>query len=297
MRKHGCIAVIVFLMTMFFHGQTLAKDSDVVAKIGEKKITVADFERILGYVDTDRQKLFEQNPQLKETLLNQIVQSTVISDLARKKGFDNRTDVKEQLKIVTDNFLANEYLKREIANKITVSESEMKSYYEAHKDEFKIPEMVKASHILVRMDASSSEDDRKKAREKAENILKKIKSGENFAKLASEMSEDPGSKTKGGDLGFFPRGRMIKPFEEIAFSMKPGETSDLVETQFGYHIIKVEEKKEASVETFNAAKERINQKLSQDQIKTKVAEFIETTMKDAAVEMHPEILTGEGISK
>lgn len=292
MRKYGCIVVIVFLMTMFFLGQTAAKESDVVAKIGEKKITVADFERILGYVDTDRQKLFEQNPQLKETLLKQIVQSTVISDLARKNGFDNKADVKEQLKIVTDNFLANEYLKREIANKITVSESEMKLYYEGHKDEFKIPEMVKASHILIRLDASSSEDDRKKAREKAEDILKKIKSGEDFAKLASEMSEDPGSRTKGGDLGFFPRGRMIKPFEEIAFSMKPGEISDVIETQFGYHIIRVEEKKEESVETFDAAKERINQKLSQDQIKTKVAEFIENTMKDAAVEMHPEILTG-----
>jgi len=280
-------------MIVFVQGKAMAKDAEIVAKIGDKKITVADFERILGYVDTERQKLLEKNPQLKEALLKQIVQSMVIADLAKKKGFDKKADVKDQLKLFSDGFLANEYLKKEVASKITVSDDDMKLYYDGHKDEFKTPETVRARHILVRVDTSASESDKKKAKEKTEDILKKIKSGEDFVKLASEMSDDPGSKSKGGDLGFFSRGRMIKPFEDAAFSLKPGEVSDVIETQFGYHIIKVEEKKDEAIETFDAVKERINQKLLQDQIKSKVTDFIEKAMKDAKVEMHPEAITGE----
>jgi len=293
MRKYVGILGILLLMIVFVQGKAMAKDAEIVAKIGDKKITVADFERILGYVDTERQKLMEKNPQLKEALLKQIVQSMVIADLAKKKGFDKKADVKDQLKLFSDGFLANEYLKKEVASKITVSDDDMKLYYDGHKDEFKTPETVRARHILVRVDTSASESDKKKAKEKTEDILKKIKSGEDFVKLASEMSDDPGSKSKGGDLGFFSRGRMIKPFEDAAFSLKPGEVSDVIETQFGYHIIKVEEKKDEAIETFDAVKERINQKLLQDQIKTKVTDFIEKAMKDAKVEMHPEAITGE----
>lgn len=293
MRKYVGILGILLLMIVFVQGKAMAKDAEIVAKIGDKKITVADFERILGYVDSERQKLLEKNPQLKEAFLKQIVQSMVIADLAKKKGFDKKADVKEQLKLFSDGFLANEYLKKEVASKITVSDDDMKLYYDGHKDEFKTPETVRARHILVRVDTSASESDKKKAKEKAEDILKKIKSGEDFVKLASEMSDDPGSKSKGGDLGFFSRGRMIKPFEDAAFSLKPGEVSDVIETQFGYHIIKVEEKKDEAIETFDAVKERINQKLLQDQIKSKVTDFIEKAMKDAKVEMHPEAITGE----
>lgn len=293
MRKYVGILGILLLMIVFVQGKAMAKDAEIVAKIGDKKITVADFERILGYVDTERQKLLEKNPQLKEALLKQIVQSMVIADLAKKKGFDKKADVKDQLKLFSDGFLANEYLKKEVASKITVSDDDMKLYYDGHKDEFKTPETVRARHILVRVDTSASESDKKKAKEKTEDILKKIKSGEDFVKLASEMSDDPGSKSKGGDLGFFSRGRMIKPFEDAAFSLKPGEVSDVIETQFGYHIIKVEEKKDEAIETFDAVKERINQKLLQDQIKSQVTDFIEKAMKDAKVEMHPEAITGE----
>lgn len=293
MRKYVGILGILLLMIVFVQGKALAKDSEIVAKIGDKKITVADFEKILGYVDSERQKLLEKNPQLKEALLKQIVQSMVISDLAKKKGFDKKADVKEQLKLFSDSFLANEYLKKEVASKITVSDDDMKLYYDGHKDEFKTPETVRARHILVRVDTSASESDKKKAKEKAEDILIKIKSGEDFVKLASDMSDDPGSKSKGGDLGFFSRGRMIKPFEDTAFSLKPGEVSNVIETQFGYHIIKVEEKKDEAIETFDAVKERINQKLLQDQTKSKVTDFIEKAMKDAKVEMHPEAITGE----
>jgi len=286
-------SLLLFAMTLFY-GNAFAQNDEIAATIGDKKITVSDFNTIIGYLDSDKQKVLEKNPQLKESFLRQIVQSMVISDLAKEKGFDKKPEVKKQLELFTENFLANEFLKREVAQKVTVSEEDMKSYYEGHKDEFKTPEMVKARHILIRVAPAASEEDKKKAKEKAEDILKKIKDGgEDFSKLASDLSDDPGSKSKGGDLGFFPKGRMVKPFEDAAFSLKPGEISGIVETQFGFHIIKVEERKDASVEPLEKVKERINQKLLQERVKTKIAEFIDNAMKDAKAEIHPEVFTGE----
>lgn len=290
MRRYVSI-IGIFLMIIFVRGEVLAGD-DVVARFGDKKITVSDFNRIIGYVDPERQKIFEKNPQLRETLLRQLVQSMVISNVAKKKGFDNKSGVKEQLKFFTDNYLANEFIKQEVANKVTVSEDDIKNYYSARKDEFKKPEMVKVRHILFKVDPSASESDKKKAKEKAEDILKKIKAGEDFAKLATDVSDDMGSKAKGGDLGFFSRGKMVKLFEDAAFSLSPGDISGIVETQFGYHIIKVEEKKDASIESYEEAKEKISQKLLQERIKSKVNEFIEEAMKDAKAEILPEALTG-----
>lgn len=285
--------LLVIALVICVQGNAFAKDDDVVAKVGNKKLTVRDFNRIIGYFDAERQNMLESNPQLKETVLTQLVQSMVLSDLAKKKGFDKRADIKQQLEFFSESFIATEYLKKEVVQKVTVPENELKQYYDTHPEEFKVPEMVKARHILIRVAPGATEEDKKKAREKAEDILKRIKSGEDFEKIAGEVSEDPGSKTKGGDLGFFPKGRMVKPFEDAAFALKPGELSGVVETQFGYHIIKTVEMKEPSVEPFDKAKERINQKLSQDKVKTKVTEFLEKTMKESGAEMHPELLSGE----
>jgi peptidyl-prolyl cis-trans isomerase D len=111
----------------------------------------------------------------------------------------------------------------------------VKAYYEDNKSDFTQEEGVKASHILVRPEG----DDKAGAKKKAERLLSKIKKGADFAKLAKKHSEDKGSARNGGNLGYFARGRMAKSFEEAAFALKTGEVSELVETKFGYHIIKV----------------------------------------------------------
>jgi len=293
MRKYlGVGSMLLLLMLLLFQGKAFSADAAVAAKIGDHKITVSDFNRIIGYLDSDRQKALEKNPQLKENFLRQIAQSMAIARLAKEKGFDKKPDVKEQMELFSDNFLANEFLKREVAQKVTIPEDEMKSYYDKNIDEFKTPEMVRARHILVKVTPSATEEDKKKAKEKAEEILGKIKNGEDFIKLATDLSDDSGSKIKGGDLGFFSRGKMVKPFEDAAFSLKPGEVSGIVETQFGFHIIKVEEKKDPSVEPFDKVKDRINQKLLQERIKSKVTDFIENAMKEEKVEIYPEAFTG-----
>jgi peptidyl-prolyl cis-trans isomerase C len=293
MRRYFCI-IGSLLVFAFFQGMALAQNDEVVAKIGDKIITVSDFNKIIANnFDSDKQKMIENNPQIREAILSQYVQTLVVFGLANQSGFDKRPEVKEQLEFYRSNFIANEYIKREIAGKITVPENEIKAYYDSHPDEFKKPEMIRARHILVKVEPSASQQDKEKAKVKANDILKKIKAGDNFEKLADDQSDDPGSKSKGGDLGFFSRGRMVKQFEDAAFSLKPGETSGIVETQFGYHIIKVEEKKDTSTEPFDAVKDKISQKLIQERAKTKVTEFLDKVMKDAKVETHPEVLGGK----
>jgi peptidyl-prolyl cis-trans isomerase C len=280
-------------MVLALQANAFADNDAVVANIGDQKITVSDFNRMISLLDTEKQQVIENNPQLKESVLTQFIQSMVISKLAREKGFDKRAEVKDQIEFFKNNLLANLYIRQEVVGKISIPEEDLKKYYDSHKDEFKTPEMVRVRHILIKVDESAPEKDKKAAKKKAEGILKKIRSGEDFAKLAEEVSDDPGSKQKGGELGFFPRGRMVKSFEDAAFTLKPGEVSGLVKTQYGYHIIETEEKKAAAIKPFDEVKENIRQKLIQDQTRSKVVAFIDKAMKDAKAEIHPEVFAAD----
>jgi peptidyl-prolyl cis-trans isomerase C len=279
-------------MLLFVPGASFSQDA-LVAKIGEKNITLSDFNKILNFYDPERLKVIDKNPQVKEQLLQQMVQALVVSRVAKQNGFDAKPDVKEQMELLDNSFLANEYLKREVVQKVTVSDNEVKTYYDTHKDEFKTPEMVRARHILFPFEASATDESKKKEYEKAVETLKKIKGGEDFAKLASELSGDPGSKPKGGDLGFVAKGRTVKPFEDALFALKPGEVSGVIETKFGYHIIKAEERKDATEESFEDAKEKIRQKITQERVKAAVTAFIDKAMKDTKAEIFPEALQDE----
>jgi peptidyl-prolyl cis-trans isomerase D len=150
-------------------------------------------------------------------------------------------------------------------DKVEISENDIKSYYEANKDsEYKEKEQVRARHILIKVPDDASEEKKKELRAKAEEILKEAKSGADFAELARKYSEDEGSKDKGGDLGFFGKGRMVPEFEKVAFSLNPGEISDIVETQYGFHIIKVEEKKPEKIKPLDEVKDQIKRKLAKE---------------------------------
>jgi peptidyl-prolyl cis-trans isomerase C len=290
MRKLFLTFGTLFLFCLSLQASASAEEK-VVASIGDQKITLSDFTRLTGYLDKDKQEMLEKNPSLKESLLRQIVQSIVISDIAIQKGFAEKPDIKEQLDYFRKSFLANEYLRQDISQKAMVSEGDTMSYYETHETEFEVPEMVRARHILIKAPSSASEDEKKTAYEKAQNILERIHAGEDFAQIASEMSDDSHTKSKGGDLGFFARGRIVKPIEDAAFSTEPGKVSGIVETQFGYHILKVEEKKDPAIQPYEEVKEKIRESLLQEQQKTKMTEFLEKAMKDANVQMHPELLT------
>jgi len=140
-------------------------------------------------------------------------------------------------------------IKKLLEPRISISEEEIKTYFEENKSAFAQEEQVKASHILVETE------------EKANEVKEKLDKGEDFAKLAKEYSTDTLTKENGGDLGFFGHGDMVKEFEEAAFSLNVGEISSPVKTEYGYHIIKVEEKKEAQEANYEQSKEKIRNAL------------------------------------
>ena len=141
-------------------------------------------------------------------------------------------------------------------DKVKLDEDALRGYYEDNMDMFTQKEQVKASHILFRIPPGASPDEQEKIKEKAESVLEKAKKGEDFAKLAKEYSDDTASASKGGDLGYFSKGRMIKEVEDAAFSLKKGEIS-LVKSAIGYHILKIDDIKPKTVKTFDEAKPEI----------------------------------------
>ena len=160
--------------------------------------------------------------------------------------------------------------------KVEVSSGELKDYYETHKAEFGTPEQRQVSHILINASAKSPQAEQDAAKTKAEGILEQVKkSPARFAELAKQYSQDPGSASRGGDLGFFGRGMMVKPFEDSAFSLKQGEISDLVKSDFGYHIIKVVAIKATRVPAFDEMRESILNKLRQQKASERFAELAE----------------------
>ena len=160
-----------------------------------------------------------------------------------------------------------------------VTDEDVKAFYDDNPQYFEKPEQARVAHILV-LTQGKSDDEKAAAKTKIEDLLKKAKAGDDFAALAKEFSEDPGSKEQGGEYTF-PRGQMVPAFEESAFTLKDGEISGVVETEYGYHIIKKYEQMKAEKTPFDEVKDRIKQHLTQQ----KRGQFWETyskTMRDAA---------------
>jgi len=140
---------------------------------------------------------------------------------------------------------------------IASQESELRALYEQRSGLYNMPEQVRARHILLSLAADADAEEAAAVEQRANQILSQIREGADFAALASELSEDPGSKTNGGDLGFFARGQMVKAFEDAAFSLEPGTVSEPVRSEYGYHIIRVEEHRAAQQRSFEAIRDEL----------------------------------------
>lgn len=182
----------------------------------------------------------------------------------------------------TQDLAIRKLVDQEVGGKVVVTPEETKKYYESNPTMFKRPETIRASHILVKVDQNASEADKAKAKEKITEIQKRIQKGEDFAVVAKEVSDCP-SKEKGGDLGTFARGQMVGPFEQAAFALKPGEVSGIVETQFGFHIIKLVEKKEAGDVSFEEVQEKLVQHLRQEKLNKEIGDYIEQLKSKAVI--------------
>lgn len=173
----------------------------------------------------------------------------------------------------------------EIAPRVAVKPAQVEDFYKSNPDKFIQPESVRASHILIRAEENADAATKAQAKTKAEQILQDVKAGKDFAALARQHSQDPGSAVNGGDLGFFPQGQMVGPFNDAAFSLKPGATSDLVETQFGYHIIRVAEKQAARTVPLEEVRPRIEEFLQHQNRENETESFVKALRAKGKVEI------------
>lgn len=155
-----------------------------------------------------------------------------------------------------------------------VTDKDARAYYDAHPEKFDSGERLRASHILIRVPGDAPPKQKEALRKKAEEVLAKIRKGSDFAALARQFSADPGSVSKGGDLGEFHRGQMVPPFEAAAYALKPGEVSGVVESPFGFHIIKLQERLPALKLEFDGAREMITKAVLEERRSKRVEALV-----------------------
>ena len=188
--------------------------------------------------------------------------------------------LKEQLR---EGMVIQKLIDREVIDRIEVSDKEAKDYYDENRDLFKQPEKIQARHILIKVETEGDEDLKPAALKKIKMIQKEVKKGGDFAVLAKKYSQCP-SSANGGDLGYFARGQMVKPFEDAAFSLKKGEVSDIVETTFGYHLIKAGDRKPETISDYKDIKDKLAPYLKRAKAGVAAEKYIEGLKKNAKIE-------------
>lgn len=185
-----------------------------------------------------------------------------------------------------DQIAVQKYLQNRFAQAGNVTDQATREFYDKNKAKIQAPERVRVRHILIRFDPKGSPADKEKAREKVTGLLKRAQEGEDFAKLASEYSEDPSSKARGGELDWVTQGQMVPTFEQAAFALKkPNDLSPVVESQFGFHIIQLLEHQGAGTLPYEQVKGRIGQLLQQQQAQQQLAARVRELRSKAKVEV------------
>ena len=290
---------------------------DMIAVVNGAVITQEKFDRGL---ELNKRRLSsrgiqvpeEQMAKFKNDVLDEIINMELLFQESKKKGIKVKPETaSDQLKefkqrfpseaefnkwLQDNNFTESAFrdeltrliairqlIDQEVDQKVKITDEESKTFYDTNPQYFQQPERVKASHILIKVDEGASDEKKAEARKKIKDIQQKVQKGEDFAALAQTYSEGP-SAPKGGDLDYFGRGQMVKPFEDVAFSLKPNETSDIVETRFGYHLIKVVDKQPAKKMAYADVKVRIDKHLKDQKLKTESQLYFDKLKKDAKIE-------------
>jgi peptidyl-prolyl cis-trans isomerase C len=267
-----------------------AKDA-VVATIGTKQITMKELNDKLEQIPPQYRANFKGED--KKKLLENIIDRDLLTQEARRLKIDKIPEVEQKVEDLASNILIQELINREINLKIVITDEEAKKYYDANLDEFKIPEKIKARQILIKVDASATPEDAAKKEAKAKELLEKVKSGGDFEAIAKENSDDPRTKPKGGDLGFITKGRMSAEFDKVASETKAGEIGTLVKDQEGFHIIKVDEKKEAQLQGLDSVKVKITTKLKRDKQKEKVEQLLADLKSKSKITINEDLFKAE----
>ena len=222
-------------------------EKKILAKVGQKEITNLDVQGAIQGLDPFQAQQF-QTEEGQKYVLDDLINQELLYMYAKDNNIDQDEEFRTEMKRVEENVL-KQYVINKILTSVKLTEEEKKAFFEAQKQSFSKPETASAKHILV------------DSEEKANDILGKINAGEvSFEDAAKEHSTCP-SKDAGGDLGTFGRGQMVPEFENAVFNMNNGEVSGPVKTQFGYHLIKLENKNESSIPEYDEVAEEVGKTL------------------------------------
>lgn len=257
---------------------------DVLAKVGTVSISQGDFYNDLKSLPDYARQMFEGETG-KEKFLDEIVKKEILYQQALKEGLDKDPIFSKKVEDFKKLTLVSELLEKEIMAKAKVSDGDVKDYYSKHKQDFAATSQIKASHILVKTQAE------------AEKVLARLKKGEKFEAVAKEVSIDKPSAANGGELGYFSRGQMVPEFERAAVGLKAGEISNPVKTPFGFHIIKVTDKKIGPVIEFDKVRDIIFQRLSGEKQKQAFDNYLTELKKNVKVEINKDALAKISMEK
>lgn len=288
---------------------------DVVARVNGEAISRTDFEQALKNVEGRAGGPIpaERRDEILREVLDQLVTIHVLEQEAKTRSVTvSDSEVDAQIAEIRKQFQTEEeftkalgergltlarlredarremaiarMVEAEVRPKIDVKEQDVKSFYDQNPDQFQQPETIRASHILLRADQAAPESDKQATRAKANDVLKEIRAGADFAEMAKKYSQD-GSASNGGDLNYFQRGQMVAPFEEAALALKPGQVSDVVETQFGYHIIKLTDRQPPRTVPLDQVAQRIGEFLLMRAQQERANEFIMALRAKSKIEV------------
>lgn len=289
---------------------------EVVARVNGENVTRQEFEDFLqnleiragGPVPPDQRdrvyrrildqivgyKLLQQEAKARnivvpdsevEARIGEIKKQFPSEDLFMQTLIERKMTLEQIRADARDDMAVGKLIEAEVEAKAALKPEQVQEFYDQNPDQFRQPERVRASHILITFPQGGDDAAKAEARTKAEQVLKELKAGGDFAALAKQHSQDPGSAAQGGDLGFFEEGQMVGPFNDAAFSLQPGAMSDLVETQFGYHIIKVAEKQPSRTIPLSEVRPQVEEYLQARNREEQTEAFVESLRNKGKVEI------------
>ena len=254
------------------------KGGVVLAEVNGATITDADFykeqENLPPYL-----KPMTETPEGKKEMLDTMVVRELIMQQAQKDGIDKSPAVAAKLEDLKKRVIVEAFLKKKVEESANISDADLQAFYKKNEDKFKTGDQIRASHILV------------KTEPEAKQVEKELKGGANFEELAKKHSID-GAAAKGGDLGWFGKGSMLPDFEKVAFALKEGSTSGIVQTKFGYHIIKATGKRPAGARSFEEVKDQIKAAIAPEKQQETFKKLKEDLKKDAKLSIKEDALKG-----
>ena len=321
-RRWFYVSIMIFIVAIF--AMQACKKGDpkppegAVAMVNGEILTQEEFDSELSmmqkqFASMGQSENDEQLAKIKSNILENLIARKVLSQESKKKGVEaDEAAIEERLAGIKQRFaqqegsfekmleemhlteaglkdqlrsgmVIQELINQEVVNHIEVSDQESRAYSDENPQLFKQPEKVQASHILIKVEPEGDEAKKAEALEKIKKVQNELKKGGDFAELAKQHSQCP-SSAKGGDLGFFARGQMVKPFENAAFSLKKGERSDIVETRFGYHLIRSGDRTPETTNAYADVKDRLAEYLKRMKADTEAQKYVEGLKEAATIE-------------